>query len=68
MFSSQHIAKISVTENDFTYFCSLPYIIIEYVYIMGWLRNKLKRLHVDKQYQRIVPLKLQAFSGVCCMI
>ena len=35
MFSSQHIAKISVTES--AYFCSLPYIIIKYVYIIGYL-------------------------------
>ena len=35
MFSIQHIAKISVTES--AYFCSLLYIIIKYVYIIGYL-------------------------------
>ena len=34
MFNSQYIAKISMTERYFTYFCSLPYI-IKYMYIIG---------------------------------
>ena len=35
MFSSQQIAKISVIES--ASFCSLPYIIVKYVYIIGYL-------------------------------
>ena len=61
MFSSQHIAKISVTKSNFTYFCSLPYIIIKYTYHritcgLYWLHNKLKQLHMGKHYSCIVPL------------
>ena len=67
LISNHHRCSLANIINDWKRFYILLFITVYYYWIrvyhritcgLYWLRNKLKRLHVDKQYRRIVPLML----------